>query len=105
MINEITKYRSELSIKDFHFHNQGTIANVYAEMITGILRALKYDLIFESRNNIAIEHNSKFYNYDELSFNIWLEDFLLKCKIQNTHYAKSEQFLKLIKKRLGDTRL
>ena len=43
MINEITKYRSELLIKDFHFHNQGTIANIYAEMITGILRALKYD--------------------------------------------------------------
>ena len=105
MIYEITKYRSELSIKDFHFHNQGTVANVYAEMITGILRALKYDLIFEGRNNIIIKHNSETCQYNELSFNVWLEDFLLKCKIQNTHYAKSEQFLKLIKKRLGDTRL
>ena len=105
MINEITKYRSELSIKDFHFHNQGTIANVYAEMITGILRALKYDLIFENRDSIAIKHDSKLYYYNELSFDIWLKDFLLKCKIQNPNYAKSEQFLKLIKKRLGDERL
>ena len=105
MINEITKYRSELSIKDFHFHNQGTIANVYAEMITGILRALRYDLIFESRNNIVIKHNSESYRYNEIFFDSWLEDFLLKCKIQNPNYAKSEQFLKLIKKRLGDTRL
>ena len=105
MINEITKYRSELSIKDFHFHNQGTIADVYAEMITSILRALKYDLIFESRNNIAIKHNSVSYQYNEISFDNWLKDFLLECKIQNPNYAKSEQFLKLIKKRLGDERL
>ena len=105
MIYEITKYRSELLIKDFHFHNQGTVANVYAEMITNILRALKYDLIFESRNNIVIKHDSKVCCYNELSFDNWLKDFLLKCKIQNTHYAKSEQFLKLIKKRLGDERL
>ena len=105
MIYEITKYRSELSIKDFHFHNQGTIANVYAEMITGILRALRYNLIFESRNNIVIKNDSKACCYNELSFDNWLKDFLLKCKIQNKNYAKSEQFLKLIKKRLGDTRL
>ena len=105
MIYEITKYRSELSIKDFHFHNQGTIADVYAKMITGILRALKYDLIFESRNNILIKYNSEVYQYNEVSFDNWLKDFLLKCKIQNTNYAKSEQFLKLIKNRLGDTRL
>ena len=105
MIYEITKYRSELSIKDFHFHNQGTVANVYAEMITGILRALKYDLIFENRNNIVIKHNSETCQYNELSFDNWLEDFLLKCNIQNRNYAKSEQFLKLIKKRLGDERL
>ena len=105
MINEITKYRSELLIKDFHFHNQGTIANIYAEMITGILRALKYDLIFEKRDSIVIRHNIKSCCYNELSFDIWLKDFLLKCKIQNKNYAKSEQFLKLIKKRLGDTRL
>ena len=105
MINEITKYRSELLIKDFHFHNQGTIANVYAEMITGILRALKYDLIFDKRDSIVIKYNIKSCCYNELSFDIWLKDFLLKCKIQNKNYAKSEQFLKLIKKRLGDTRL
>ena len=105
MIYEITKYRSELSIKDFHFHNQGTVANVYAEMIIGILRALKYDLIFENRNNIVIKNNSEVCQYNEISFDNWLEDFLLKCKIQNINYAKSEQFLKLIKKRLGDTRL
>ena len=105
MINEITKYRSELSIKDFHLHNQGTIANIYAEMITGILKALKYNLIFESRDNIVIKHNSVSCCYNELSFDIWLKDFLLQCKIQNPNYAKSEQFLKLIKKRLGDTRL
>ena len=105
MIYEITKYRSELSIKDFHFHNQGTVSNVYAEMITGILRALKYDLIFESRNNILIKNNSEVYQYDEVYFDNWLKDFLLKCKIQNRNYAKSKQFLKLIKKRLGDERL